>query len=45
MEGHFINRQGTKKDIKIWEDKDSFKNEDKDSFKNNALYDILDNNE
>ena len=37
MEGHFINRQGTKKDIKIWEDKDSFKN--------NALYDILDNNE
>ena len=22
MEGHFINRQGTKKDIKIWEDKD-----------------------
>jgi|GEM_PF-1918333 hypothetical protein len=37
MEGNFINRQGTKKDIKIWEDKDSFKN--------NALYDILDNNE
>ena len=22
MEGHFINREGTKKDIKIWEDKD-----------------------
>jgi hypothetical protein len=37
MEAHFINRQGTKKDIKIWEDKDSLKDD--------SLYYILSANQ